>query len=560
MEFLKTKGRCIVDEKGKEVLLKGYGIGNWMVQEGFLFGSSEFSTDLKPFMRAGEMDRGRSIDQILVELCGKEYAESFWKRYYRNYFSEKDIQYLAELGFNSVRLPLSARAFRKECPGVEYDEETFRILDEIIGWCEQYGLYVILDMHAAAGGQSGIPCDDGVDNIPHLFTDEESWERTVLLWEDLARRYADQAAVAGYELLNEPLALQRWDRYIPDLIRFYEETIKRIRRWDKKHIFFLQGHRLASRTDIFDRVYDPEYHNWVMTMHLYEVLPDMGVLGPILATSEKLDVPVWMGETGGNEAYMTVLYEMLYENHIGVNVWCQKGEEHADAATLCTYSLPDGFEKIRSYAQEGGAKPGYESSMQIFDRLLEQIRFENCTFHPEFADAILRRRDVTVPAVGYDMLPGYGNSFYGTYPYCVFCGYRREDRMHIVYEPDFVPYESPQYAFAACRRTPKYGDWTHLELVMDKQEFACYTIRQIRQDTKVYLVCRTGESCSIRVTVRGETKILYLKPSAELQVIPAAVIEKGEDTSVKVECEDGRLILRSVIFSEKSDKMQRIIV
>ena len=60
MEFLKAQGTSIVDESGREVLLEGYALGNWMVQEAFLFGSGGFHADFKPFQRAEGMDRGRS--------------------------------------------------------------------------------------------------------------------------------------------------------------------------------------------------------------------------------------------------------------------------------------------------------------------------------------------------------------------------------------------------------------------------------------------------------------------------------------------------------------------
>ena len=69
MEFLKTQGTIIVNESGEEVLFKGFGMGNWLNQEGFLFGSSVFSTDFGEFVRAEKMDRGRSINQTIIELC-----------------------------------------------------------------------------------------------------------------------------------------------------------------------------------------------------------------------------------------------------------------------------------------------------------------------------------------------------------------------------------------------------------------------------------------------------------------------------------------------------------
>ena len=152
MQFLKTKGQVIVNEDGQEVLLTGYGIGNWMNQEGFLFGSSEFGGDFKPFMRAEGMDRGRSIHQIIIETCGRTYADTFWEKFYRAYFNEADIAHLAGIGFNSVRLPLKAAAFLAEEEKIIFNEDIFQLLDKLLYVCEKYGIYVILDMHAAVSG------------------------------------------------------------------------------------------------------------------------------------------------------------------------------------------------------------------------------------------------------------------------------------------------------------------------------------------------------------------------------------------------------------------------
>lgn len=548
MEFLKTQGKTIVNESGEEVLFKGYGMGNWLTQEGFLFGSSEFGGKPDEFVRAENMDRGRSINQTIIELCGEEYAKKFWRQWQLNYFGKADIEDLAKRGFNSVRLPLNARVFLKEEPGYIYDESALLMLDDIVNWCEENLLYVILDLHAAVAGQSGLACDDSVDNQPHLFTDEESWERTIVLWEKLAERYVNRSVIAGYEIINEPLALPRWDHLQPELLAFYKETVRRIRKIDNKHIIFLQGHRFSSRSDIFTEDMDPECHNWVWAVHIYETLPDLGLVGPILASADRLNVPVWMGETGGSPEWMATFYEMLYENHIGVNVWCQKGVEDADAATLYTFHMPEGFEKIREYAHKGGPKPGYETSIKIFDQLLENIKLENCELHQDRCDAILRQPGSKVPAIGYDMLPGRGESFRGNYPYCLFCGYRREDHMHLIYENGFIPYDSAQFAAMGERRTPKYGDWNHIWLLLEESDFACYRLRNVTKETVVSLECMAGKGGEVEVTARGITTNVVIPVGTKLQIIKAGTVAAGEDTAVKVCCKNGNLILRTVIF------------
>lgn len=550
MQFLKAHGTRICREDGGEVLLTGYGIGNWMNQEGFLFGSSAFGSEFRTFMRAEGMDRGRSINQIIIETCGRDYADGFWKKFYRNYFGREDIEHLASIGMNSVRLPLKAAAFLKEEEGISYDGETFAILDDLLDICEEREIYVILDMHAAAAGQSAIGCDDGVDNQPHLYTDAEGWERTILLWEEFARRYKDRAVVAGYELLNEPLALPAHDCLLPELVRFYDETIARIRRIDTRHMIFLQGHRFASRTDIFRPDMDPGFHNWVLTMHMYETLPDLGALGYMLAAREELNVPVWMGETGGSSRYMTVLYEMLREHRIGVNIWCHKAVEGADAATLCTYRLPEGMEKICAYAQKGGPKPSYAMSKAVFDQYLENVRFRNCSLHEHRADAVLRRGKVLVPAVGYDMLPGAGESFKGKWPYSVFSGYRREDRMHFVYEEGFTPYESPGFAFAGGGRPPKYGDWPHLNLQLDEGDFASYAIRELASPEKLELVAKSRGGAILEVMGRGLSGTLDIPPGGGFARFLAGIIPEGEDCQVKVVCREGSVTVKTLLFDK----------
>ena len=473
MQYLRTENQIIVNENNEEVILQGYAAGNWMVQEAYLFGTGGFHADFKPFMRAQGMDRPRTIHQAITETCGTKYAESFWHRYYRNYFAEEDIRHLKKMGFNSVRLPFLARAFLKEEPEIIWDEENFAMLDQIIDWCEKYGIYVILDMHAAYAGQSTVGCDDGVDNYPHLFTDEEGWNRSILVWKTVAARYKNKAVIAGYELLNEPLALPKWDNYIPNLLDFYRECIQEIRSVDQNHMIFLQGHRFAKRADIFEEDMDPVCHNWVLTFHIYETLPDLGLLGPMMAERERLNVPVWVGETGGTKHWLTVLSGMLYENHIGINVWCHKAVARPNAPTLCTYAVPEDFHKVVDYIQKGASKPSYNDAIRIFDQYLENVKFENCDAHEEEANAILRTIPVTIPAIGYDWNP---SSHHGTYPFCSFSGYRREDHFKMILTDGKRAYEHTDFKGISFEPVPKYGDYNRLNLVLHEGEYVTYTV------------------------------------------------------------------------------------
>ena len=80
--------------------------------------------------------------------------------------------------------------------------------------------------------QSGIPCDDGVDNGQHLYDDEESMERMFLLMEEFMRRYKDRWIIGAYDCINEPISMTpRREELTPKLVYFYEEIVqtKRLR-------------------------------------------------------------------------------------------------------------------------------------------------------------------------------------------------------------------------------------------------------------------------------------------------------------------------------------------
>lgn len=554
--WLKTSGQILVNERGDEVLLRGLGVANWLNPEGFLFGGAPFGGVMGRFARACEFDRGRTMDQFVSELCGPTYQKKFWKQWVENYFTEADIKRMKEQGFNSVRFPLDARLMLEEEPGYHFIEEHFEMLEHYLDLCEKYGLYVILDMHAACVGQSAISCDNGVDNQPHLFLDEEGADRTIRLWEEIAERWADRWIIAGYDLLNEPIALPEFDYLIPDLKAFYDRLIQAIRKIDSKHILFVQGNRFAGRLDIFDHDYDPEYHNWAICVHIYEAWPDLALFGPILAKREEWNVSVWIGETGGSgpgdsetgSAWMATAFEMMMEYHISYNIWCTKALEGVDAAASYSFKgpNPEGWQQIIDYCGKGTGKPGYEKSIRIFDELLENLKLENCMEQKTRVAAMLRRPGIVVPACGYDV----DGEHKGTWTYTLACGYRREDRMHLIYEPGYVPEDQGSLAMMNPNHQ-KYGDWAHIWLQLDEGDAASYTVREAKQPVDVVLhVCAAGEN---QIRVKEGEHVLFegnVPVSDGIIQLPAGKTGTGERVVVTVETVRGSVVLKAVELHE----------
>ncbi|HKO62195.1 MAG TPA: cellulase family glycosylhydrolase, partial [Pyrinomonadaceae bacterium] len=190
--FVTTRGKDVVSPDGKPLLLKGINLGNWLLPEGYMF---KFKTANSP----------RRIETVINQLVGEEEGRRFWKTYQQNYITREDIKFIRQSGFNSVRVPFSYRLFVTETEPRRLEGAGYRLLDDVVAWCKSEYLYVILDMHAAPGGQTGDNIDDSW-GYPFLFESAESQQLTVNIWRKIAARYQNEPIIIGYDLLNEPIA------------------------------------------------------------------------------------------------------------------------------------------------------------------------------------------------------------------------------------------------------------------------------------------------------------------------------------------------------------------
>lgn len=551
--FLHAAGTKIVNGNGEEIILCGFGCGNWTNPEGFMIGAPTdielkggiFSPKLIPPRR---FDRRRTMDQVLRELCGTEYAGQFWPRWHRNHLAEADIKAMAEMGLNSVRLPLNAMAFLEEEPGIHFIEDGFAMLDDVLNWCEKYKIYAILDLHAAPGGQSGTACDGGYDNMPHLFMDDESWERALAIWEELAKRYGNRWIVGGYDLLNEPVSLPNHHQYVQKLAQFYDEAIARIRKYDKVHMFTLEGSCFSKSNEIFDHEYDPECHNWCIHIHVYDPSPEKKTLYPYLLKGMEYNVPVWIGEGGSSPINNAVFYGIAADYGIGFCLWCwktAKDERNFDCGAL--YHLPKDWECVRKYCA-GGPKPSFEKSKQIFDELLENIKYENCFLDQSHMKSSRKWPNLNLPAVGYDNFPGDGESFCGSWNYGNLLNYRLEDRTKLVWAPGI---EEPRPGFDMYEDENIQKPFDPLESLMlelAQDEFVTYTIHNIHKNCSLAITAFAKEGAQVAILCDG---VLYgeVTITSELKAYETGImLPEADECKVKLLAKEGTAQLKTIHF------------
>ncbi|MEJ2049365.1 MAG: cellulase family glycosylhydrolase, partial [Calditrichota bacterium] len=136
--FLHTDGQNIVDTNGDPILLQGYGLGGWLVPEGYMLHTPGYGSP-------------SHIDSLVRDLIGAQYAEDFWELYRTNYVREIDIEHISNWGCNSIRLPFHYKNFYDPNTG-NFLPEGFARLDTLLSWCDTNNLYLIFDMHCAPGG------------------------------------------------------------------------------------------------------------------------------------------------------------------------------------------------------------------------------------------------------------------------------------------------------------------------------------------------------------------------------------------------------------------------
>jgi endoglucanase len=365
-QFVHTEGPTIVNPHGKPIHLHGLNLGNWMVNEGYMW-----KFDGKPLGPSSE----REIDELVVDLLGPMRATKFWQTYRDTYYTRQDIHRIRQMGFDSVRVPLHWKFFK---PG---DEEGFALLDRLVGWCHAEGLLVVIDLHAAEGGNTGANMDDS-SGWPWLYTDASAQAATEDVWRRIAHRYRNETAVLGYDLLNEPLPSFPQYRQFDHLLEpLYKRLTKAIRAEDPNHAIIIGGSQWDTDFSVFGPPFD---RNLIYEVHRYSVPPTEESLQKYIDFRKNYHVPLWMGEYGENTDTWTAQMTRAAENNdIGWAFWPYKKMDASSSPV--TFPRPPHWDEIVAYAKLDpntghiedrlAKRPSQQHIDEAFDGMLRNIQF-----------------------------------------------------------------------------------------------------------------------------------------------------------------------------------------
>ena len=120
------------------------------------------------------------------------------EEYFNTFITEKDIEEIAALGFDHVRVPVDYNVLEDEEGNVL--EAGCKHLEDCRRWCADRGLNMLIDLHECYG-YSFDPLKD-MDRRA-FFYDEALQARFLNLWREIAERFKDHADQIAFEPLNE---------------------------------------------------------------------------------------------------------------------------------------------------------------------------------------------------------------------------------------------------------------------------------------------------------------------------------------------------------------------
>jgi endoglucanase len=377
-DFIHADGTRLVDGHGDNFAVRGINLGNWLVPEGYMF---KFKHALSP----------TEIARLVEALVGAEAASRFWTEFRDVYVSKADIDFLTAAGFNTVRVPLDWRLFvasGDNGPSGEpiggndrFDGPGWPLLDRLVQWCRGAGLRVILDLHAAPGGQTGVNHDDG-PGFPLTFYVPRYRALTIALWQKLAAHYGDETAILGYDLLNEPISPYSDVDYLnPQLEPLYRDIVAAIRSVDQNHAVLLGGGQWDTNFAMFGRPFDG---NAIYTYHKFWISPARDGLQEYLDFSNRWNVPVLIGETGEYDNGWNDKFRRLHERFgIGWIFWPYKNLE--SDLSVVSIQKPAGWGLIANAGSLGNAVlPPREQAQAILDAYLEAAKFHNVRVNADY--------------------------------------------------------------------------------------------------------------------------------------------------------------------------------
>ena len=145
------------------------------------------------------------------------------EEHFNTFITEKDLEYIASLGFDHVRVPVDYTILEDEEGNLK--STAFNHLDDCLNWCKKYNLNMVIDLHEIYG----YSFDPSIVNNDRrkFFYDDALQERFFKLWDAIANHYKNDQGMLAFEPLNEVVLAEVCDAW-NEIVSKYVRMIRKI--------------------------------------------------------------------------------------------------------------------------------------------------------------------------------------------------------------------------------------------------------------------------------------------------------------------------------------------
>lgn len=319
ISWLRSDGARIVNERGETVVLRGYNLGGWLVEEMWMM---PFFTKPPEGSEFKEIRDHASLWATVEKRFGAKEMIRVRAALRNAWITEADFDRLRELGLNCLRVPFLYELLD--------EPDGFSWLDKALDWARQRGMYVILDLHGAPGRQSKDH-HTGEEGVNRLFRSEASIQQTEAVWRRIAARYRNRPEVAAYDLLNEPMGAPNNKR----LYDVYDRLYRAVRAEDPRRLIIIEdGYRGIQHMPI---PAERDWQNVVLSVHSYKFDAKseqdhhrhlQWLVSTVEQAQRERNAPFYLGEFNlephGKPATMAAFLKALEERRWSWTIWTYK--------------------------------------------------------------------------------------------------------------------------------------------------------------------------------------------------------------------------------------------
>ena len=175
-------------------------------------------------------------------------------------FTREDVKFLAECGYDHLRIPIDEEQMFDE--QLNPEQEAFTLLHNAIGWCKEFDLKVIVDLHILRSHHFNA------ESKP-LFTEAAAQEQFYDCWRKISAELKKYPrSLVAYELMNEPVAddPEQWNTIVNNCLEV-------VRKLEPKRTIIIGSNRWQAYDQVKNLRVPEQDKNIIISFHFYNPFP-----------------------------------------------------------------------------------------------------------------------------------------------------------------------------------------------------------------------------------------------------------------------------------------------